>query len=71
MKSGRAARRAGAPTEKITVAETIQIANCVRPTAPTPRIFPSMSSYGRMDERTTSTMREVFSSNTDLMTATA
>jgi len=43
-------------------AETIQIATCVRPTAPTPRILPAIISSGRTAASITSKMREVFSS---------
>jgi hypothetical protein len=40
------------------------MAICVRPTAPTPNIFPSIISQGRTDDIITSTTLELFSSST-------
>ena len=45
--------------------EIIQIANCVKATAATPRIFPQRSSPGRTTEISTSMVRVVFSSSTE------
>ena len=46
------------------IATSDQTRYCVRPTRPIPMIFPSISSVGRTDAITSSTMRFVFSSMT-------
>ncbi len=47
---------------------TTQASTCVRPTAPAPRILPSIRSKGRTLDIITSTIRFVFSSITDFIT---
>ena len=54
-----------------TAAEPTHTASCVSPTDPTPRILPSMSCQGLMDEMTISTTRLVFSSSVARMTEAA
>ncbi len=58
---------AATPGSAIAIARDAQTAYCVRPTSPIPRIFPSMSVVGRIDETMTSTMRLFFSSRTPRM----
>ena len=60
-----AATAPGADTAAISAA---QITNWVRPTAPMPRILPSISSKGLTVEIRTSTTCELFSSRTPRMT---
>jgi hypothetical protein len=48
-----------------------QIAICTRPTAPTPRILPSMRAWGLAAATMISTMRLVFSWTTERSTLTA
>src|SRR3984957_20827406 len=55
------------PKEKRSAVEVIQIANWVKATAATPRIFPASSSKGRTEEIKTSMVRVVFSSITERM----
>ena len=52
----------------ITTVSTIQIKNCVRATAATPRILPIISWKGLTEEIITSTILVVFSSITLLIT---
>src|SRR6266571_7352575 len=51
-------------------ADTPQITNWKKETAPAPTTLPNMSSKGRKDETNTSTIRVVFSSRTELITFT-
>src|SRR2546422_1766703 len=64
------ARAMGRRSESSTRAETPQIANWKNETAPAPRILPSISWKGRTDETSTSIIRVVFSSSTELITFT-
>ena len=59
---------ATAPGAEIAAIKVAQIRNWVRPTAPMPRILPSISSKGLSVDITTSTTCELFSSRTPRMT---
>ena len=61
---------AGSPALTSTMADPIHTAICVSPTAPTPRIFPSIRCQGFIEEMMTSTTRLVFSSRVARMTDT-
>ena len=53
-----------------TLTATPQIASCSSETAPTPITLPQSSENGRTDDTSTSTIRVVFSSSTELLTLT-
>ena len=64
------ARAIGPRSESRTRADTAQMKNWKNETAPAPKILPSMSWNGRTDDASTSMMRVVFSSSTELITLT-
>ena len=61
----------GRPLPARSAATTAHTPSWVRPTAPTPRIFPSMRCQGFIAEMMTSTTRLVFSSSVARITETA
>ena len=62
--------RSPPPKVEMATVNPIHKMNCVRPTNPTPKIFPIMSWKGFTDEMTTSTIRLTFSSITPRITCT-
>ncbi len=62
-------REAISPGREKAPATASQMMICVRPTAPTPIIFPASSCFAVTEESRTSRMRELFSSMMERMTA--